>query len=91
MPRKVAQVLVVVQAEVPDRIVYLGGAVDNRVVRMCKMDQVDSVLLGVHRSLLGSVLAVVDDLKVYRMSLYDRNPKLPMVPDSPFGHPRCRR
>jgi len=58
--REVAQILVVVQAQIPDGVVHLGGAVDGRVVGMCEVDQIHAVLLRVHRARLRPLFAVVN-------------------------------
>lgn len=49
------------QAQVADRVVDLGAAVDGRVLGVGEVYEVDAVLLRVDGALLGALLAVVDD------------------------------
>lgn len=66
MSREVSDILVIVQGQVPDRVVYLGRAVDGRVLGVCEVYQIDSVLLAVDRDHLRALLAVVDhDLVIF--------------------------
>ena len=67
MPGKVANVLVVVEAEVADRVVDLGAAVYGRVLGVGEVYEVDAILFGVDGAHLRALLAVVDnDLIVLR-------------------------
>lgn len=67
MTGKVTYILVVVQAEIADRVVDLGAAVYRGVLRVSEVYQVDAVLLRVDRPHLRALLAVVyDDLVILR-------------------------
>lgn len=57
---EVPQVLVVMEAQVTDRVVDLRRAVDRRRVAVSEVNQVHAVLLGVDGSRLCSLLAVVE-------------------------------
>lgn len=57
---EVADVLVFHNIKIPDNVIFFGAGMDDVGLVRCKMNQVDAVLLGVERSLLSSLFAVVD-------------------------------
>lgn len=61
MSGKVAEIFVVVQAEIANCIVDFGRAVNGGRVAMCKMNEINAVLLRVDRSCCCAFLAVVEN------------------------------
>jgi hypothetical protein len=61
MPPKVTDVLVLVYVQISNDIILFGRGVDHIGLVLRKVDQVDTVLFRVQRSLLRSPFAVVDD------------------------------
>lgn len=72
--RKVPQIFVVVQTQVPDRVVDLRRTVDGRIVGVCKVDQIHPVLLRVDRPDLGALLAIVQHDLVVLAATYQHLP-----------------
>lgn len=64
MAWEVSYVLVVVKAQVTDRVVDFGAAVYRGVLRVGEVDQIYTVLLGIDGTHLGALLAVVYDYLV---------------------------
>ena len=58
---KITDVLVAINIEISDDVIFFGGRVDNVALVLSEVDQVDTVLFGVQGSLVHPSLAVVDD------------------------------
>ena len=58
---KITDVLVAINIEISDDVIFFGGRVDNIALVLSEVDQVDAVLFRVQGSLVHPPLAVVDD------------------------------
>lgn len=55
MTWEVAEIFIVMKGEVADRVIYLGGGMDRRILGVSEVNQVYPVLFGVEGPLLAGI------------------------------------
>ena len=61
MTSEVTNVFVFLNVEIPDDIVFFGRGVHNVGFVLREVDQIDAILFGIERSLLGTTFAIIND------------------------------